>query len=94
MPSTRPKRNPGMRKVVPGAATRELHEQTMSAPAPSAAPAASGGGGYGVQVSSQRSDAEAQAAFRLDEGPGFWLVTAGSLALAGLAVAHCAAARA
>jgi magnesium transporter len=30
---------------------------------------------------------EAQAAFRLDEGPGFWLVTGGSLVLAGLAVA-------
>jgi magnesium transporter len=29
---------------------------------------------------------EAQAAFRLDEGPGFWIVTLGSLALAGLAV--------
>ncbi len=30
---------------------------------------------------------EAQAAFRLDEGPGFWIVTAGSMLLAGVAVA-------
>jgi Mg2+ and Co2+ transporter CorA len=30
---------------------------------------------------------EAQSAFRLDEGAGFWIVTAGSLVLAGLAVA-------
>jgi magnesium transporter len=30
---------------------------------------------------------EAQAAFRFDEGPGFWIVTAGSLVLAGLAAA-------
>jgi magnesium transporter len=29
---------------------------------------------------------EAQFAFRLDEGPGFWIVTFGSLALAGVAV--------
>jgi magnesium transporter len=30
---------------------------------------------------------EAQTAFRLDEGPGFWLVTAGTILLAGTAVA-------
>ena len=30
---------------------------------------------------------EAQTAFRFDEGPGFWIVTLGSLVLAGLAVA-------
>jgi magnesium transporter len=30
---------------------------------------------------------EAQYAFRLDEGPGFWIVTFGSLVIAGLAVA-------
>jgi magnesium transporter len=29
---------------------------------------------------------EAQAAFRLDEGPGFWLVTVGTVVLAGIAV--------
>jgi magnesium transporter len=29
---------------------------------------------------------EAQAAFRLDEGPGFWLVTVGTIVLAGIAV--------
>jgi Mg2+ and Co2+ transporter CorA len=29
---------------------------------------------------------EAQNAFRLDEGPGFWIVTFASLVLAGLAV--------
>jgi magnesium transporter len=30
---------------------------------------------------------EAQSAFRLDEGPGFWIVAFGSLVLAGLAAA-------
>ena len=30
---------------------------------------------------------EAQAAFRLDEGPGFWIVTAGCILLAGIAAA-------
>jgi magnesium transporter len=30
---------------------------------------------------------EAQSAFRLDEGPGFWIVTAGSLTIAGIAAA-------
>jgi hypothetical protein len=36
---------------------------TQTAPVQAAAPASNGGGGYAVQVSSQRSEAEAQAAF-------------------------------
>jgi hypothetical protein len=30
---------------------------------------------------------EAQAAFRADEGPGFWIITFGSMILAAIAVA-------
>jgi cell division septation protein DedD len=47
-----------------GAATRSQTMRAASAPIATASVPAASGGGYSVQISSQRSEADAQAAFR------------------------------
>ena len=51
------------RPAVPAPASQQVAAARPAAPAPAATPATGGGGGFVVQITSQRSDADARAAF-------------------------------